>query len=75
MKFFFRDLQDGHGFMFVGVNKNQQNGNVKMKKLESDLVVQRSRYHNFEAFFRDLQDGHSFSGIGAVGRKSNSTEV
>ena len=35
----------------------------KNEKLGSDLVVQRSRYHNFEVFFRALQDGHSFSGI------------
>ena len=32
-------------------NKNQRNGNVKLKKLGSDLVVQRSRYHHFEVFF------------------------
>ena len=40
--------------------------NRKNEKLGSDLVVQRSRYHNFEVVFRDQQDGHSFSGIGSI---------
>ena len=44
--------------MVIGVKTNQQNGNVKLKKMGSDLVVQRSRYHHLEAFARDLQDGH-----------------
>ena len=40
-----------------------QIGIIKLEKLWSDSVVQRSRYHHFE-FFRDLQDGHGFKAIG-----------
>ena len=35
-------------------------GTVFLKKLGSDLVVQKSRYHHFEVFVPDQQDGHGF---------------
>ena len=54
---FFLDLQDGHGFMVIGVKNKSRNGNVKLKTIGSDLVVQRSRYHHFEAFFEIYKIG------------------
>ena len=46
-----------HGVSKVGICFLQQIGIVTLKKLWSYLVVQRSRYHNFEVLFEIYKMG------------------